>query len=318
MKNITIKSLRAKQKDVSKLAKDFFQKDNDGNKETKEEPYEPKRLKKIIRFVFSFFFVLTVGGFGGILIDRFAIPYFLVKYPSLKQYEFLEKVGESTTIIETVKEIKISEDRASVETIKKVLPSVVQVELFSKKNNKYLDVGNGTVITSDGLIIISRSGIGDAMNGESVFGGINKEVEQEYSNINSMLRVKLRSGEVYDARVVSEDTDSKFEIIKINEINLPVAAFGDSDKLELGEKLIFLGDTIAMDIVSGFLRNVDSISNDNSIKRIRVKIVNSLNDSFSGSPVVNIRGEIIGISQGGNLFVPINEVREFIDDVIKM
>jgi len=132
------------------------------------------------------------------------------------------------------------------------------------------------------------------------------------------LRVKLRSGEVYDARVVSEDTDSEFEIIKINEINLPVAAFGDSDKLELGEKLIFLGDTIAMDIVSGFLRNVDSISNDNSIKRIRVKIVNSLNDSFSGSPVVNIRGEIIGISQGGNLFVPINEVREFIDDVIKM
>ena len=107
MKNITIRSLRAKQKSNSKTAEKFFGKPKDESEDLSERKCSRSRFRKLINFIVLFIFVLVIGGAGGILIDRFAIPYLLVNYPQLNQYEFLKRVNERTTIVEITKEVTV-------------------------------------------------------------------------------------------------------------------------------------------------------------------------------------------------------------------
>jgi len=305
MKNITIKSLREKQKHNSETSEDFFNKPKNDISELLEQPYKPKRIKRISSIILFILFVFFVGGTGGILIDRIILPSALIKYPELKQYEFLKRVNEGTTVVEIIKEIKISEDRAMIEAIKKVSPSVVEVLEFSNKNNSIYK-GTGTIITSDGLIIVSTESITP-----------NKTEEEE----NPAIKVKLKNGKVYETILIDIDLSMGLAIVKIEESNLPVIPLTDSENIQLGEKIVIIDNSVVSDIVSKFIDNYVSFDEqkraeekDTTAKtQLRIKTVNSLKNYFYGSPVVNLKGEIIGISQGGDMFIPTNEIRGFIE-----
>ena len=297
MKNITIKSLRNKQKDKIETAEDFFKKPTDGIDEIIEEPYKPKRIKIILRSIFFIVFVLLVGGAGGILMDRIALPSLLVKYPELNHYEFLKRINERTIIIEKTEEIKISEDKAIPEAIKKVSPSVVEILEFSEDTDTSIYKGSGIILTSDGLIITSIENITIEKN----------DSEEENAEANT-IKVKLKTEKTYDTELVKIDLPTNLAIIKIEETDLPVIALSNSENLELGEKVIIIDSSVVTDIVSKF---IDDHDREEITKR--VKIINSLKSSFNGSPVINVKGEIIGISQSGNLFIPTNEITRFIE-----
>ena len=297
MKNITIKSLRNKQKDKIETAEDFFKKPTDGIDEIMEEPYKPKRIKIVLRSIFFIVFVLLVGGAGGILMDRIALPSLLVKYPELNHYEFLKRINERTIIIEKTEEIKISEDKAIPEAIKKVSPSVVEILEFSEDTDTSIYKGSGIILTSDGLIITSIENITIEKN----------DSEEENAEANT-IKVKLKTEKTYDTKLVKIDLPTNLAIIKIEETDLPVIALSNSENLELGEKVIIIDSSVVTDIVSKFIDNHDR----EEITK-RVKIINSLKSSFNGSPVINVKGEIIGISQSGNLFIPTNEITRFIE-----
>lgn len=297
MKNITIKSLRNKQKDKVETAEDFFKKPTDGIDEIIEEPYKPKRIKIVLRSIFFIVFVLLVGGAGGILMDRIALPSLLVKYPELNHYEFLKRINERTVIIEKTEEIKISEDRAIPEAIKKVSPSVVEILEFSAGNNAPIYKGSGIILTNDGLIITSIENITIEKN----------DSEEENAEANT-IKVKLKAEKIYNTELVKIDLPTNLAIIKIEETDLPVIALSNSENLELGEKVIIIDSSVVTDIISKFIDNHDR----EEITK-RVKIINSLKSSFNGSPVINVKGEIIGISQSGNLFIPTNEITDFIE-----
>ena len=297
MKNITIKSLRNKQKDKIETAEDFFKKPTDGIDEIMEEPYKPKRIKIVLRSIFFIVFVLLVGGAGGILMDRIALPSLLVKYPELNHYEFLKRINERTIIIEKTEEIKISEDKAIPEAIKKVSPSVVEILEFSEDTDTSIYKGSGIILTSDGLIITSIENITIEKN----------DSEKENAEANT-IKVKLKTEKTYDTELVKIDLPTNLAIIKIEETDLPVIALSNSENLELGEKVIIIDSSVVTDIVSKFIDNHDR----EEITK-RVKIINSLKSSFNGSPVINVKGEIIGISQSGNLFIPTNEITRFIE-----
>ena len=297
MKNITIKSLRNKQKDKIETAEDFFKKPTDGIDEIMEEPYKPKRIKIVLRSIFFIVFVLLVGGAGGILMDRIALPSLLVKYPELNHYEFLKRINERTIIIEKTEEIKISEDKAIPEAIKKVSPSVVEILEFSEDTDTSIYKGSGIILTSDGLIITSIENITIEKN----------DSEKENAEANT-IKVKLKTEKTYDTELVKIDLPTNLAIIKIEETDLPVIALSNSENLELGEKVIIIDSSVVTDIVSKFIDNHDR----EEITK-RVKIINSLKSSFNGSPVINVKGEIIGISQSGNLFIPTNEITDFIE-----
>ena len=306
MKNITIKSLRKKQNDAAKITEDFFSKPKNETKELEEERYRPTRIKKVINFIALLIFVLIIGGIGGILTDRFALPYLFVKYPNLNQYEFLKPINERTTVVEVIREVKISEEKAIVEAIKKTRSSVVEIAEISDEDDDVVYKKSGIILTNDGLIITSLKNIGD-------------EEKSAW--------VKLRNGETYLAKLIHKDEFNELAIIKIDQANLPVVAFANSDKLELGEKLIILNSSVVTDIVSKLIddyvisiKNSEGEDENEEIKSIvqkRIKIVNILGDSFDKAPVINLEGEIVGLSQTGNLLIPVNEIKKFIDDAMK-
>ncbi|MCK4525322.1 MAG: serine protease [Candidatus Andersenbacteria bacterium] len=306
MKNITIKSLRDKQKDKIETAEDFFKKPKNEIDEITEQPYKPKRIKTILKTAFFIIFVLVIGGMGGILIDRAILPSLLIKYPELNQYEFLKRINERTTIIEKTEEIRISEDRAVVNAIKKVSPSVVEVLEFSTENSDPIYKGSGIILTSDGFIITSIENITPQKN--------NSEKENVEANI---IKIKLKNEKIYDTKLIKIDLPTNLAIIKIEESNLPVIALSNSENLELGEKVVIIDNSVITDIISKFINDYNSTETekDNSkpIAQKRIKIINSLKSSFNGSPVINLKGEIIGISQSGNLFIPTNEIKDFIE-----
>jgi S1-C subfamily serine protease len=307
MKNITIKSLRDKQKNKIETAEDFFKKPKNEIDEIIEQPYKPKKIKTILKTVFFIIFVLIVGGTGGILIDRAVLPSLLIKYPELNQYEFLKRINERTTIIEKTEEIRISEDRAVVNAIKKVSPSIVEILEFSTENSDPIYKGSGIILTSDGFIITSIENITPQKN--------NSEKENIETNI---IKIKLKNEKVYDTKLIEIDLPTNLAIIKIEETNLPVIALSNSENLELGEKVVIIDNSVITDIISKFINDYDStgtVGEDNLklIVQKRIKIINSLKNSFDGSPVINLKGEIIGISQSGNLFIPTNEIMGFIE-----
>ena len=303
MKNITIKSLREKQKDKTEITEDFFSKPKNKAKELEEEQYKPTKIKKATSFIIFSVFVLVMGGIGGILIDRFALPYLFVKYPDLNQYEFLKPINERTTVVEVIKEVRISEEKAVVEAIKKARSSIVEIAEMSDEDNDPVYKNSGIILTNDGLIITSS-----------------KNVDNEEKSA----RVKLHNGETYPAELVYEDKFNELAIIKIDQTNLPVVTFADSDNLELGERLIILNGSVVTDIVSKLIDDyVVSIENnedeDEEIKSVvqkRIKIMDILDDSFDKAPAINLKGEIVGLSQTGDLVIPISEVKKLIDEVL--
>lgn len=330
MKNITIRSLRAKQKSDLRTAEKFFEKPKNEFGDIREEKHFRSKFKRLINFIVFFVFVMVIGGAGGILTDRFAIPYLLVNYPQLNQYEFLKQVNERTTIVEITKEVKISEDEAIVEAIKSVLPSVVQIvepikDIDGKLNGEFTRKGTGVILTNDGVIITSAEIINIAdekkiiSEKEEAESNINNDIETESSSDlkRNLPKVKLDNGKIYPVELIAEDALTGFAIIKIEETNLPVLAFAVFDSIELGEKVIALDDSVAVDIISKFIDGSEATENgaEKETKK-RIKIMNSLSKPFNGAPVVNLKREIVGISQGGNLVVPMNEVMAFINKAI--
>ncbi|MFQ5682144.1 MAG: DegQ family serine endoprotease [Candidatus Binatia bacterium] len=136
--------------------------------------------------------------------------------------------------------------------------------------------------------------------------------------------VKLADGKELDAKVVGKDAKTDIAIIKVNaEGDLPVAILGDSDHLQVGEWVLAIGNPFGLDhsvtsgIVSAKGRQIGQGPYDNFIQTDA-----SINPGNSGGPLLNLKGEVVGINtaifsrSGGNIgigfAIPINLVRELL------
>ena len=281
-----------------------FQKMERGEKrETPQIKQRGSLIRKMFRAAFIVIFILTVGGAGGIIIDRFGLPYLLVKFPELNKYEFLKSVNERTITIEKTVETKISEDRAVVEAIKKVAPSVVSIIFSSKETGINGGQKTGFILTSDGLVFAKTDSLAEEKN--------------------DVVKIKFQDNSVLEARQISFNKLNGAAIFKVKADNLPMATFGDSGKLELGEKIIALGNGVIADsLVSQIIKDYPSIASpekNNAKPAVQKKIIITKNipQNLSGAPLINVKGEIIGISEKEDLIIPISEIRSFIDEVLE-
>lgn len=163
-------------------------------------------------------------------------------------------------------------------------------------------LGSGFIIDADGSILTNNHVVENA----------------------SKIVVKLADDEEYEAKVVGRDSKTDIAVIKINaKISLPAANFGDSDRLEVGEWVVAIGNPFGLDstvtsgIVSAKGRHIGQGPYDNFIQTDA-----SINPGNSGGPLINLRGEVIGINTaifsrtGGNIgigfAIPINLVKELL------
>jgi serine protease Do len=131
------------------------------------------------------------------------------------------------------------------------------------------------------------------------------------------IMVKFSDGRSLQARVLGIDPDTDIALIKVDGRNLPVAPMGDSENLRVGEWVCAIGNplayehTVTVGVVSYLGRKLFDTSLDNYIQTDA-----AINFGNSGGPLINGRGEVVGINsaisqRASNIgfAVPINEAR---------
>ena len=164
--------------------------------------------------------------------------------------------------------------------------------------------GSGVIIDSKGLILT---------NHHVVAGGK-----------NAIITVTLSDENEFEGKVVGMDEKTDLALIRIDAgYPLPTAPLGDSDKLEIGEGVLAIGNPFGLDrtvtsgIVSAKGRRIGAGPYDNFIQTDA-----SINPGNSGGPLINHRGEVVGVNTaiysrgGGNVgigfAIPINLVKELL------
>lgn len=220
----------------------------------------------------------------------------------------------------------LSTQRAFSQVSKKVTPIVVNISTISRKKlvrplpdlpplfeeffgggpqtRRDKSLGSGFIISRDGFIVTNEHVVRDA---ESI-------------------RVKLSNDKVYEARVVGGDPKTDIAVIKIDAGDLPVAVLGDSDRLEVGQWAIAIGNPFGLErsmtvgIISATGRSnvgIESIEN-------FIQTDASINPGNSGGPLLNIHGEVVGINtaivaagQGIGFAIPTNMARPIISQLVE-
>ena len=180
-------------------------------------------------------------------------------------------------------------------------------DLGIPKKWKEKSLGSGVIVSADGYIVT------------------NNHVVEKADEI----KVTLVDRRVFRGKIVGADPKADIAIVRIDAKNLPVLKWGDSDKLQVGEFVLAIGspyglnNTVTMGIISAVGRaNVGIADYEDFIQTDA-----AINPGNSGGPLVNVKGELIGINtaifsrtggyQGIGFAVPSNMVRLVMDQLIQ-
>lgn len=268
----------------------------------KEKPLEPKKRTFGLGFFLGFLILsLIFGGVGGFLVGYF-----------LPTKEAKQAAVQNLTSPTKTEKIVIEESSATIDTVKKVGPSVVSVLTTANVMDFFGQVaqqkggGTGFIITSDGVILT------------------NKHVIQNATD----LTVVTRDGKSYKAQVKSTDSLTDLAIISIDAKNLPVVDLGDSDKLEIGQYVVAIGNalgefqnTVTQGIISAKGRTL--IAENERLDNM-LQTDAAINPGNSGGPLVNLKGQVVGINtaiasgaENIGFAIPINIAKYAIDSFNK-
>ncbi len=147
-----------------------------------------------------------------------------------------------------------------------------------------------------------------------------------------VITITLSDGREFDAELVGTDNLKDIAVLKIDAKGLSVAPLGDSDALRIGEPAVAIGSpfgleaTVTQGIISTTARDPRELRMEMDARRVKKLIQTdaSINQGNSGGPLLNARGEVIGVNQailpyarGIGFAIPINEVKNTIEQIIK-
>jgi Do/DeqQ family serine protease len=142
------------------------------------------------------------------------------------------------------------------------------------------------------------------------------------------VRVTLKDGRSFDGEVLGADPLTDLAVIQINAKNLPVVALGNSDRLEAGEWAIAIGNPLGLDntVTTGIISGTGRSSAQVGVADRRVDFIQTdaaINPGNSGGPLLNDRGQVIGINtaiiqnaQGLGFAIPINQAQKIASELI--
>ncbi len=170
--------------------------------------------------------------------------------------------------------------------------------------------GSGFIISSDGIIATNKHVVSDA--------------QSEYT-------VLTNDGKRYPARILARDPLQDLAVLKIEATNLPTVALGDSNSIQVGQFVVAIGNslgefsnTVSFGVVSGIRRNI-SASGQGGVQETLDEVIQTdaaINPGNSGGPLLNLKGEVIGINtamatgaENIGFAIPINKVKSNISSV---
>ncbi|MFA7308651.1 MAG: trypsin-like peptidase domain-containing protein [Patescibacteria group bacterium] len=248
--------------------------------------------------------IIIVGIIGGI------VGSLLTMGVMSRNTHFVPQIGSIS------QKISIQEDSAVVDAVKKVSPSVVSIATSAKGIGFWGDVveqkggGTGFIVTADGLILTNKHVVDGA---------------QEFT-------VVTNEGKDYKGKVVAVDPLFDLALIKIEGKDLPVVEIGDSTKLDIGQKVIAIGNalgeyqnSVTVGVLSARARAITAASQNGSERLEGLLQTDApINPGNSGGPLINAAGQVIGINtavdaQGNSIgfAIPIHLAKAAVDSYTK-
>lgn len=180
--------------------------------------------------------------------------------------------------------------------------------IFLNNSTSELGLGTGMIVSENGFILTNWHVAGD-----------------RYSSCY----VTVENGKVINGKVVWADKDLDLAIIKISASNLKYIELGDSDNIKIGQQTYAIGNPIGVEfqrtvtsgIISGINRTVKiDDENGSSYMEDLIQTDATINPGNSGGPLINSKGEVIGINtvkiteaEGIGFAIPINIVKPIIE-----
>ena len=170
--------------------------------------------------------------------------------------------------------------------------------------------GSGFIITTDGYIVTNYH----------VIEGANS------------VKVTLYDGNSYDAAIVGGDEDYDIAVLKIEASGLQAVVIGDSDKLNVGDSAVAIGNPLGeltFSMTEGIVSCVNRAINVDGTPFNMIQIDASINPGNSGGPLLNTYGEVVGIVsakyssdsttsvEGLGFAIPINDVIAMVQDIME-
>lgn len=197
----------------------------------------------------------------------------------------------------------------------KATPSVVGITTLTVNTNNFFNiplesegVGSGVIVDSRGYILTNSHVVND---GEAA------KVSVMFADATSV-----------DGKVVWNDSKLDIAIVKVEKENLDVAELGDSDKVEVGDIAIAIGNPLGLEfnktVTQGIISGLDRIiTTENGEMDDLIQTDASINPGNSGGPLLNNKGQVIGINtakasdaEGLGFSIPINTIKPIIEQVI--
>ena len=267
--------------------------------------YQRVKKKKTKRNIFIAFIIIVTT----ILIVSLVRLYSRIDISKSNEEIKVERTGTSSTNInendESIENI-IAETNYSVVGISKI--EDVGDSVFSENAIEKLGLGTGIIVSSKGYIVTNMHVSGD-----------------KYSNCY----VTLENGNSYKANVVWADSTLDLSILKINIEGMRSAKLGDSRKVKTGQKVYAIGNpigyefqrTVTSGIISAESRTLKFKENNTDILMTDlIQTDADINPGNSGGPLINTKGEVIGINslkidsaEGIGFAVPINIIKPIIE-----
>lgn len=262
--------------------------------------------------------ILVISVFGAIL-----TLYFLSATPTGERVRNSLGLSDLKTFnINSTKteRIIVEESSAIIDASKNVSAAVVSITSVGKAVRDVFGLGTieapkssgtGFIVTSDGLI---------ATNKHVVDGG-------------ESFTVTTAEGKNYDGQVVGKDPTTDIALIKIDARGLPVADLGDSDRVQIGQWVIAIGNalgefqnTVTVGVISGLNRKAtpaDASGNAEALDGL-IQTDAAINPGNSGGPLLTLKGQVIGINtaisgnaQNIGFVITVNELKKSLDSYRK-
>ncbi len=198
------------------------------------------------------------------------------------------------------------------EGVVNITTEVVAINWFMEPVPQDGGSGSGSIIDARGYVLTNYHVVKDAYK----------------------LFVNLADGQRYEAKAIGVDPENDLAVLKFEPpkgARLTVVPYGDSTRLKVGQKVLAIGNpfglerTLTRGIVSGLGRPVQK--DEKTIIRDMIQTDASINPGNSGGPLLNSRGEIIGIntmiytpsggSVGVGFAVPVNTAKRIVPDLIR-
>jgi len=199
-----------------------------------------------------------------------------------------------------------------IKAIKEVTPSVVSVSTLSLIRNYYRvhpvsGVGSGVVLDKNGHVVTNRHVVHHAQR----------------------LSLADLNGKRFEATLLGSDQLADIAVLRVENSTLPPATLADSDRLEVGQLAIAIGNpygfilggpTVTTGVVSAVNRQIQA---ENLLLDNLIQTDAAINPGNSGGPLCDIKGQIIGINtatipfaQGIGFAIPINTVKDVASEII--